>query len=66
LNKLLSKSCRYCARGWPISNGTDGIERHGRYHIQECQYLPGHFGGGFVECEAADERTMLATSPETV
>lgn len=60
LNKLFSKACPYCAAGWPISDGDDGVERGGRYHMQECQYSPGMFGGGFVECMAADERAALA------
>jgi len=61
LQKLLAKACPYCAAGWPISDGDDGVDRGGRYHIQECQYTPGKFGGGFVECKAADERLALTS-----
>lgn len=58
---LIKKGCKYCRRGWPIQpdSETDGVKREMRYHTLECQYTPGVFGGGFVECEVADLRLAL-------
>lgn len=60
LAKLFAKACPYCAADWPMSDDNDGVDRKGRYHARESQYSPGFFGGGFVECKAADERALLS------
>lgn len=62
IKSLLAKACPWCARGWPIDDGNDGVLRGGRYHGCESPYSPGKFGGGYVECKAADERLALASS----
>jgi hypothetical protein len=62
LNRLFAKACTYCAKNWPMDDGHDGVYRKGRYHQQESQYTPGFFGGGFVECKAADERELLTAA----